>query len=137
MTAEDHRDRAIRIAAQQLSGYVAPQLAESVARDVIDAYQLVMIAAGLREAQDVAAIIAERDAAIRERDEARAALANARAEALEKAAQWHEGVAASIRRLSAGQSTAKRPGIAKELGREAVVHDQCASAIRALKEAKG
>lgn len=42
MTAENHRERAIRIAAQQLRGYVAPQLAESVARDVIEAYQLIM-----------------------------------------------------------------------------------------------
>ena len=86
------------------------------------------IAAGLREAQDVAAIIAERDAAIRERDEARAALASARAEALEEAATaatraaWkHEGDDDYSRGMDRG-------------AREQV--EACAAAIRALKEAR-
>lgn len=42
MTAEKTREAAIRIASMQLSGYVAPQLAEAVAADVIEAFELVM-----------------------------------------------------------------------------------------------
>lgn len=42
MTADEARTLAIRHAALALSGYIAPQLAETVARDVIDAYQLIV-----------------------------------------------------------------------------------------------
>lgn len=39
---DDIREKAIEAAARQLHGYIAPQLAQEVARDAIDAYERAM-----------------------------------------------------------------------------------------------
>lgn len=82
------------------------------------------IAAGLNEAVDVATII-------RERDEARAALASARNDALEEAATWHDRESL-MNRAEAGQR-GRSDGDYWHFDGRADQHQGYAAAIRAMK----